>query len=292
MKKDASLGLVCAPADLAAVEEIVTRSGTSFGKGMRILPPARRDAMFAVYAFCREVDDIADGDSAHEDPRAALGAWRERISALYRTREGRDALDRVLLAAIERFHLREEDFLAVIDGMLMDCGAPIVAPDEETLDLYCDRVASAVGRLSVRIFGTPEPVGDEVAHHLGRALQLTNILRDVSEDAERGRLYLPRELLKRFGVPTDPREAPYARGLDGLCRVLAARAQDHFRKAEELMRRCPPATIRPARVMAASYEVVLGALMRRGWRNPAAALHVWDGWKKFRMLLAWAGLSL
>lgn len=292
MKKAPSLGLVCMPADLSYVEEIVTRSGTSFGKGMRVLEPARRDAMFAVYAFCRQVDDIADGDTQDADPLAALQAWRRRIAAIYRGEERDDPLDRVLSAAIERFHLREEDFLAVIDGMAMDCGTPIVAPDEATLDLYCDRAASAVGRLSVRIFGTPQPAGDELAWHLGRALQLTNILRDISEDAARGRLYLPRDLLKRFSVPMDPKEAPYALGLDGLCHVLAARAQDHFRQAEKIMRRCPPASVRPARVMAAAYEVTLGALKRRGWRNPEAPLHVYGPWKKLRMLLALVGISL
>ncbi|MCX8666301.1 presqualene diphosphate synthase HpnD [Acetobacteraceae bacterium B3987] len=284
-------GLPCAPSDLREVEEIVTRSGTSFGRGMKILPPMRRDGMFAVYAFCRVVDDIADGDIPHDDPAAALEEWKERIAALY---EGQadTALERVLLEAIKQFGLKQEDFIAIIDGMQMDCGEPIVAPDEATLDLYCDRVASAVGRLSVRIFGTPEEYGDKIAYHLGRALQLTNILRDIAEDAARGRLYLPAELLRRFSVPADPNEALYAVGLDGLCRILAGRAKDHFRRAAAFMKRCPAATVRPARIMAASYRVTLAALCRRGWRNPEAPLHVCSVRKALTMALAAAGVTL
>ncbi|MUG04539.1 presqualene diphosphate synthase HpnD [Bombella sp. ESL0378] len=286
-----SQGLPCAPSDLNYVEEIVNRSGTSFGRGMKILPPIKRDGMYAIYAFCRLVDDIADGDIPLDDPAFVLEGWKERIAALYQGHT-EDALDRVLHAAIEQFGLQQDDFIAVIEGMKMDCGAPIIAPDEATLDLYCDRVASAVGRLSVRIFGTPEPEGDELAYHLGRALQLTNILRDVAEDASRGRLYLPTELLQRYGVPADPTEALYAVGLEGLCRIIAGRAEDHFRKAYAVMARCPAATVRPARIMAASYRVTLAALRRRGWSNPEAPLRVCSVWKKLSMLLAAFGVSL
>ena len=132
-----------------------------------------------------------------------LAAWRERVAALYRGRSDgpvtRDPRHRR-----RRFELRQEDFIAVIDGMQMDCETVIVAPDLATLDLYCDRVAAAVGRLSVRAFGDASPAADRVAYSLGRALQLTNILRDMQEDADRGRLYLPREWLDAAGVPHDP----------------------------------------------------------------------------------------
>lgn len=263
----ASQGLPCSQFDLDQVEGIVTRSGTSFGRGMRILPLPRRQGMFAVYAFCREVDDIADGDAGVEDPLKALGAWRDRIHDVF-SGVTRNALDRVLLVTITRFALKAKDFLDVIDGMAMDCGAPLVAPDEKTLDLYCDRVASAVGRLSTAVFGDVSPPAERVAYHLGRALQLTNILRDLGEDSARGRLYLPAEMLERFNVPADPVEALYAHGLDPLCRVMARRAQDHFREARKAMALCGRTAMRPARMMAASYHPVLEALERRGWTNP------------------------
>lgn len=281
-----SSGLPCAQADLGHVERIVTASGTSFAKGMRILPPARRQAMYAVYAFCREVDDIADGDAGVADPAAALMAWHRRIDDLYAGRTS-DALDRVLVVAIHRYQLQAQDFHDVIDGMAMDCGEPIVAPDEKTLDQYCDRVASAVGRLSICVFGDSSADARDVAWHLGRALQLTNILRDIAEDAERGRLYLPAELLTRFNVPRDPQEALYAHGLDDVGHILAARAQDHFREAKAAMRRCGGAAMRPARMMAASYAPILSALLKRGWKTPDVAPHVNASLRKLRTLAAY-----
>ncbi|MGH7090608.1 MAG: squalene/phytoene synthase family protein, partial [Stellaceae bacterium] len=160
----------------------VEAAGTSFYWAMRLLPAPRRAAMFAIYAFCRVVDDIADSDEPAEAKFVALAAWRSEVRALY-AGTARLALARVLATAARDFELRQQDFLDVIDGMEMDAGAPMLAPDLATLDRYCDRVASAVGRLSVRIFGDASPAADRVAHELGRALQLTTILRDVVEDA-------------------------------------------------------------------------------------------------------------
>ncbi|MDE2364269.1 MAG: squalene/phytoene synthase family protein, partial [Hyphomicrobiales bacterium] len=165
----------------AARQTAKAASGSSFYAGMRILPREKREAMYDVYGFCRIVDDIADGDACRDDPAGAMNRWRADIDALY---EGRDAGQAAFLKDhVSRFGLKREDFLAIIDGMEMDLQGPVVAPDAATLDLYCDRVASAVGRLSVRIFGLAEQAGVELAHHLGRALQLTNILRDLDEDA-------------------------------------------------------------------------------------------------------------
>jgi hypothetical protein len=134
-----------APADLATVAALVRRSGTSFYHGMRVLPPERRAAMYAIYAFCRRVDDIADEPGAFAAKLPQLAAWRARVAGLY-CGAADDAETRVLRAAVQRFGLREADFLAVIDGMQMDAEQVIVAPDLATLDLYCDRVAAAVGR--------------------------------------------------------------------------------------------------------------------------------------------------
>ena len=165
-------------------------SGSSFYAGMRILPRPQREAMFAVYGFCRAVDDVADDGGTRPERQRGLDRWRADIEALY---AGRTTPATAALAEpVRTFGLDKQDFLAVIDGMAMDAVEDIRAPDEATLDLYCDRVASAVGRLSVRIFGIMGPNGIDLAHHLGRALQKTNILRDLEEDAEMGRLYLPR----------------------------------------------------------------------------------------------------
>ena len=154
-----------------------TASGSSFYAAMRILPRRQREAMFQIYSFCRQVDDIADSDGPRPERLAALQQWRDDIDALYHSHPPPRLQD--YAASVKTFGLKREDFLAIVDGMEMDVPQDIRAPDMATLDLYCDRVASAVGRLSVRVFGLPEEDGIELAHHLGRALQLTNILRDI-----------------------------------------------------------------------------------------------------------------
>jgi presqualene diphosphate synthase len=256
----------------AAIRARVAAAGTSFYWAMRLLPEARREAMFAVYAFCREVDDIADSDEAPAVKSAGLGEWRRGIHAIYDGRP-RHPLARVLAEVVERYKLRREDFLAVIDGMEMDAVADIRAPSLAELDLYCDRVASAVGRLSVRIFGTDVPAADRVAGSLGRALQLTNILRDLVEDAERGRLYVPEEFLAAAGIAeTEPQRVLQHARLSEACEPLADLAEEHFRAAATAMRECPRRAMRPAAVMGAVYHAILVRLRRRGWREPGRAV--------------------
>ena len=288
--------------DGEAVASIVREAGSSFYRGMRVLPKERRTAMYALYAFCRIVDDIADdetnaGPEAMAAKRAALDGWRARIEALYRgTEGGQDAAEgpmegpmegpviRVLAIAAPRYRLRREDFLAIIDGMQMDAETPIVAPDLATLDLYCDRVAAAVGRLSVRIFGDSSPPADRVANALGRALQLTNILRDLVEDAGRGRLYLPREWLEAAHVPPDPAAALRAPGLPLVCARTAALAHSHFERAAEAMRACDAKAMRPARLMKETYAAILARLERRGWKQIDQPVSV-PSWQKLWLAL-------
>jgi phytoene synthase len=221
-------------------------------------------AMYAVYAFCRIVDDIADDPAPFDTILPRLNEWRSRVAGLYAQRaEG--AVERVLVRAIQTYALRQQDFEAVIDGMQMDAETAIIAPDLATLDLYCDRVAAAVGRLSVRAFGDASTHADRVAWSLGRALQLTNILRDVAEDAERDRLYLPREYLLDAGVPLDPRAALNHPALASVCARLAYDAHAHFAAARAAMADCIPKAMKPARVMGASYALILDSLEERGW---------------------------
>ena len=256
--------LGAARSDLDAVEAIVLSAGTSFFHGMRVLPPDRRHAMYAIYAFCRLVDDIADESGSIETKRLGLAAWRDNIAGVYQGRaEG--PVTRVLAAAVPRFQLRAEDFIAVIDGMETDAETVVVAPDMAALDLYCDRVASAVGRLSVRAFGDASAAADRVAHALGRALQLTNILRDIKEDSDRGRIYLPREYLRDAGVSADPATLLTDPGLPAVCDRLAGLAHHYFKEAWNAMDRCDRVAMKPARLMAATYDSVLSVLERRGW---------------------------
>jgi len=248
-------------------------SGSSFYAAMRILPPAQREAMFLIYSFCRQVDDIADSDGPRDQRLAALQQWRDDIDALYSGHP--PARVRDYAAMVKRFGLKREDFRAVIDGMEMDVPQDIRAPDLATLDLYCDRVASAVGRLSVRIFGMPEEDGILLAHHLGRALQLTNILRDVDEDAGLGRLYLPREALLHAGITGDePVKVIADRNLPKVCAALAARAKTHFEKSDEIMKRNRRRSVRAPRIMSKYYHSVLDLLLARGFAPPRDPVRV------------------
>lgn len=250
-------------------------SGSSFYVAMKILPPAKRDAMYAIYRFCREVDDIADEGGSEAEKRAGLNQWRADINALYRAAPAGQAA--FLLAPTKEYGLRREDFHAVIDGMEMDVGQPVVAPDWKTLDLYVDRVACAVGRLSSRVFGLDSATGDALSHHLGRALQLTNILRDLDEDAAIGRLYLPREELEKAKVAadlSDPAAVLADPALDTVCRIVAARAEAHFGEADEIMADAPREAVKAPRLMGAAYHSVLKRLMAKGWAAPRKRVRV------------------
>lgn len=258
--------LRAARSDLAAVETIVRAAGTSFYQGMRVLPPDRRHAMYAIYAFCRIVDDIADEAGTIEEKRRGLADWVGKIAGVYRG-VADEPVTRVLVRAVPRFALRQEDFIAVIDGMLTDAETVVVAPTLEELDLYCDRVASAVGRLSVRAFGDASPMADRVAFNLGRALQLTNILRDIREDADRGRIYLPREYLDAEDVPHDPATFMTSPGLPAVCDRVAELAQGYFRDAAAAMRLCDQTAMKPARLMGATYSAILAECQRKGWKS-------------------------
>jgi len=286
-------------------EETVKRSGTSFGAGMAILPKKRREAMHAIYAFCREVDDIADDDGISRDERRRrLADWRKEIDRLY---EGRPQFPTgiALLEPVRNYDLPKSEFLMMIEGMEMDADGPIVAPSMQKLMSYTRRVAGAVGRLSMPVFGAPKgEASDRFALALGDALQLTNILRDVAEDAAIGRLYLPRELLEKHGAPMTPaalsglpphpkssskisaspqggggrgdQPPPWGEvetakrfrvGVANVGRDLAAVAQQKFADAREALKDLDWRTVRPALLMMGVYEAYLKKLEARGWEK-------------------------
>ena len=252
---------------------------SSFYAALRILPAGQRAAMYEIYGFCRDVDDIADDDGPRPERRAALEQWRTDILELYQGAAGGRAQS--LAGPVSQFGLRREDFLAVIDGMEMDVAEAIRAPGLATLDLYCDRVASAVGRLSVRVFGIAEAEGVALSHHLGRALQLTNILRDIDEDAAIGRLYLPREALQAAGIASqDPMEVIGHGNIGQACAVLVKKAQEHFAQANSVMANLPRRQIRTPLLMSEAYGSILAALIRRGFNPPRRPVRI----GKMRML--------
>ena len=254
-----------APIDLEALWAKVRKS--SFYAAMKSMPPAEREAMFAIYAFCRAVDDIADDQLGDRVERtAALNAWRADVARLYR---GADPGQAAFLGEpVRAFGLEQADFVAVIDGMQMDVDADIVAPDHATLDLYCDRVASAVGRLSVKVFGMEHGPGVDLAYHLGRALQLTNILRDLDEDAGIGRLYVSSDALAVAGMTvSDPASVIADPRVDTAARQIAAEAGRHYEAADKVMRTAT-GKLKAPRLMRAAYGRILEHMQAQGWKAP------------------------
>jgi squalene synthase HpnD len=259
-------------------------AGSSFFWAMQLLPHQRRKAMYALYEFCREVDDIADGDATRALKDILLSDWRSEIALLYAGRP-QHMVTRALSEAVHLYGLQCRDFLAIIDGMEMDARDDIRAPSLDDLDLYCERVAVAVGRLSVRIFGEETPAGECVAAELGRAVQLTNILRDLAQDARRRRLYLPREVLRSRGIYATTASWVLAQpALPDVCRDVAMMAEGHYAAAVEAIAACPRHKMRPAAVMLGIYRAFLRELLARGWRRLDEPVRL-PGWRKLALVL-------
>ncbi len=250
------------------VETMVRQAGSSFYWGMRLLPPMKQSAMYAIYAFCRAVDDVADEPAPQTGKLAALDRWRHEVVAIFDNRPT-TLIGRALVDPVRRFSLAQRDFNAILDGVETDARGPVTAPTMADLETYCARVAGAVGLLSVRVFECRHRLADTFALATGHALQLTNILRDIDEDAEVGRLYLPRELLLAANIDTTvPIEVRRHPNLGQACAALAAIAERRFDEADELRTAMPAtaaATLRSAVIMTAMYRRILGRLSARGW---------------------------
>jgi phytoene synthase len=242
-------------------------SGSSFYYSFRLLAPRRRQAITALYAFCREVDDVVDEVSDSALARIKLAWWRNEIAAVF----GGVPQHPVALAlrdvvAQPQFPLQRSDLLTVIDGMEMDL-AHTRYLDFAALELYCERVAGVVGRMSALVFGYTDARTPGYARDLGIAFQLTNIVRDVGEDARRGRIYLPQEDLDRFGVDATALLRAQASGdFTGLMRFEVDRARDWY---DQALRQLPPVDRHAQRAglaMAAIYRALLDEIARDGYR--------------------------
>ena len=273
---------------------ITKAAGSSFYWAMRFLPRERRWAMFAIYAFCRAVDDIADGPDSRDEKLSRLREWRAEINRLY------DSVPTALTARalrepVQQFGLQREDFLTVIDGVEMDAVGDITGPSLNDLELYCRRVAGAVGLLSIRAFGATHPKAEQFAIALGSALQLTNILRDIHQDAAVGRVYLPHEFLDRHGVTTrDPSEVLAHRALPLVCDDVAQMAEQHFREAESALAQYRDIALRPAVVMMVNYQRILARLVATRWQSPERRIGISGAAKlwialRYGVLFGWNG---
>jgi phytoene synthase len=258
-------GAAASPTKERAIAQRVHTSSASLFWSMQLLPQPRRDAMHTLYLFCHEVRDIANGNASPTLKLALLADWRDQIALLYAGRP-QHVIARALLNAVERFGLRSEDFLAIIDGMKMVSGTGIRAPSLEQLDLYCEQTAVAVSRIALRIFGAASPEDERLAAALGRGMQLTDILRNLAEDATRQRLYLPRELLHAHGIfATMPSYVLAQPALPQVCNALAERAAVYFADAERAIVARPRGAMLGTRAMLSSYRALLKGLLARGW---------------------------
>lgn len=243
------------------VAEAVRRARSNFYMPMRLMPRRRRAAIFAVYAVARALDDIADGPQTTGEKRAALDDWRAELDAVYRG-DPRTPIGRALAGAVARYDLPRGEFDALVDGMAMDIDGTVMAPPQATLDLYCRRVAGTIGVLAVSIFGCSGPAEKDFAIALGRALQLTNIARDMAEDAARGRLYVPREILQQLGAAAiPPEELPRHRRFADIRLRLCALAESAYAEADKALAACRSRRrLWPALAMMGIYRRILGKL--------------------------------
>ncbi|MDF1721878.1 MAG: presqualene diphosphate synthase HpnD [Minwuia sp.] len=257
------------------VRDVVNRSGTSFARGMNALPPAEQRAMYAIYAFCREIDDIADEPGEEHAKRDGLAAWEAEIEALHAGNPTRPTAI-ALAPALEGYDLPKAEFHELIAGMRMDVDLDFGSAgpmDHAGLHLYCRRVAGAVGLLTVPVFG--EPRATQFALALGDALQLTNILRDIGEDAAAGRLYLPADHLARHGVTvTTAAETVRQPGVSKVCDELLREAETRFADARTQAAQHDRRKLRPALLMALIYRTYLDRLRRRGFADPTLRLRL------------------
>ncbi len=277
-------------ADYTRCAEVTRRASSNFYYAFMLLPVERRRALYAVYAFCRFVDDIADDDSVR-DPAAMLARWREELDEVYAGTATRP-VSRALADNVYRFNIPRRYFEEVIDGVEMDLTRRRYDSFAE-LELYCKRVASAVGLICIEIFGYGNPATRIYAERLGIAFQLTNIIRDVREDATRGRIYLPLEDLARFEVTEEEiLEGVYSDRFRSLMEFEAERARTFYREAQVALAREDRGSMLAAEGMRMIYAALLERIIRSDYRVFDQRLSLSTPRKLYLVGRAWAGTRL
>ena len=241
--------------DQIEVKKIVKKSGSSFFWGMNVLDSERKRAMFSIYAFCRIVDDIADETKNKRLKIEKLKSWKKKINNIFESKNLKSSVEKELKIAVEKFQLDRLDFFAIIDGMMMDAESDIKFPPKKNLDLYCDRVAVAVGYLSIKIFGLSEKE-KKYAFFLGRAFQLTNIVRDFYEDLKRGRCYIASEYLSIYGVKKDIKTIMHDPKLQNILQDILHEANVFFEKSNIEAKKISKKQIIASEIMKTFYKAI------------------------------------
>lgn len=249
------------------IDYIVKKSRSSFFWSMRLLPKAKREAMYTIYAFCRHIDDIVDKDLPLKEKKELLAAWREEIDNIYEKKTPATEIGRRIYKNCMRFNLPKQEFIKLIDSISMDIPHPLQAPKMDQFLKYCRGVAGVPGSLSLRVFGCQdESLIEELATSLGNALQITNILRDVKEDAQSNRLYIPREYLQKASIKSkNPSEVIVNKNLAIAREELAKMAAEDYAKASQIIPFLDKQVARPVRAIAAIYRKYFDLMQKRGW---------------------------
>ncbi len=266
--------------------EKTRQSGSSFTSSFRFLPKTKRQAMTVLYAFCREVDDVVDECSDADVARTTLNWWRNEVTLIYGGKP-QHPVCQALIPIVKQFNLAQEHLLEIIDGMEMDLDQPRYA-DFKSLQLYCYRVASVVGLLSAEIFGYNDRQTLKYAHDLGIAFQLTNIIRDVGEDARRNRIYLPMDEMQQFGVTAaDILNSRETENFQKLIAFQIDRARHYYQQAFEYLPAVDRKSQRAGLIMAAIYQAVLNEVVASGCHVLKERVSLTTRYKLWLALKAW-----
>ena len=239
------------------IEKNVKKSGTSFFWGMKRLPKEQKRAMFALYAFCREIDDIADEKNLEKKVKLKqISIWEKKINLIFKEKQLNDSLSKELFEAVRKFGLKKSNFISIIQGMKMDIIEDIKFPSKKKFDLYCDRVAVAVGYISINIFGINSSEGRNYALNLGRAFQITNIVRDFKEDANRSRCYVPINYLKKYKIKKNLKDLCNSSELNLILQELLEEANSYFSKSNKISLKLDSKKIIASETMKFFYETI------------------------------------
>lgn len=240
---------------------------SSFYWGMKILERKKRDAMFTIYAFCKEIDNIGDKAIEQKRKKMQLKSWRKEINKIYKDKT-KLKLGKSLKNYIEQYKLKKEFFIEIIKGVEMDINNQMIAPTKNIFNLYCYRVAGAVGLLCLNIFGENNKNSRSFGVVLANAFQITNILRDIKEDSLMGRLYIPKEILQKAGIKeNDIKQIIKNKKFPIACKLLAQVAESNFKIAEKKLKQCNENKLKSAILMMQTYKLLLKKLKKEGWKN-------------------------
>lgn len=248
--------------DQIEVKKLVKKSGSSFYWGMNILDTKKKRAMFSIYAFCRVIDDIADELENKIEKELKLNLWKKKIDNVYGSVNLITSVERELRNSVNSYDLEKSDFYSIIDGMLMDAKEDIKFPSQKILNLYCDRVAVAVGYLSIKIFGLSKNE-KKYAFFLGRAFQLTNIVRDFKEDLERGRCYISSNYFEKYGIKKNIKTILDEPKIQNIFQDILHEANKYFIKSDEESKKIQKRKIIASEIMKTFYKAIHSKLFKK-----------------------------